>query len=131
MPENLRPTHSDKTLRAVIVDRAVRRITFARSEAKLEKTLYIFLPKLNEQEVLFPGSLAPRLNIDLSVGHPSNFLVQNVSQALVDRQVVKFAGTILQDTVGYDIHKTFEDQVFRSEVTLAKGTTRLNIKVNP
>ena len=28
---------------------------------------------------------------------------------LVDKLVVKFAGTILQDTVGYNIYKTFED----------------------
>ena len=34
---------------------------------------------------------------------------QNVSRALVDNLVVKYAGTTLQETVGYNIHKTFED----------------------
>ena len=55
-----------------------------------------------------PGSLALVFDIDLFEGHANNFLVQNVTRALVDRLVVKFAGTILQDTVGYDIYKTFE-----------------------
>jgi len=32
----------------------------------------------------------------------------------VDKFVVKFSGTILQDTVGYDIYKIFED-LFLSE----------------
>ena len=56
-----------------------------------------------------PGSLALRFRIDLSGGNAKNVLVRNVTRALVDKLVVKFAGTILQDTVGYDIYKTFED----------------------
>ena len=56
-----------------------------------------------------PGSLFLVFDIDLSGGHANNFLVQNVSRALFDRLVVKFSGTTLQDTVGYDIYKIFED----------------------
>ena len=56
-----------------------------------------------------PGSLALRFNIDLTSGHANNYLVQNVARALVDKMVVKFAGEILQDTVGYDIYKIFDD----------------------
>jgi len=59
--------------------------------------------------VLVPGTLALRFDIDLEGGHAKNFLVQNVTRALVDKLVVKFAGHTLQDTVGYDIYKTFED----------------------
>ena len=65
------------------------------------------MPKLNENEVLVPGS-------HLSGGHANNVLVKNATRALVDKLVVTFAGTILQDTVGYDIYKTFED-LFRSQ----------------
>ena len=72
------------------------------------------MPKLNEHEVIVPGSLALLFDIDLSGGHSNNFLVQNVSWALVEKLVVKFAATTLQDTVGYDIYKTFED-LFLSE----------------
>ena len=56
-----------------------------------------------------PGSLALLFNIDLTGGHANNYLVQNVSRALVGRFLVNFAGTILQDTNGYDIYKIFED----------------------
>ncbi|KAL9962155.1 hypothetical protein ACROYT_G031234 [Oculina patagonica] len=42
-------------------------------------------------------------------GGPNNFLVDNVSRALVDKFVVKYEGTVVQDTVGYDIYKIFED----------------------
>ena len=67
------------------------------------------MPKLNENEVLVPNTLALVFDIDLSGGHANNFLVQNVSRALVDKLVVKFAGTTLQDTVGYDMYKIFQD----------------------
>ena len=50
-------------------------------------------------EVLAPGSLALRFDIDLSGGHANNFLVQNVSRALVSQLVVKFGGTTLEDMV--------------------------------
>jgi len=71
--------------------------------------LYVSVPKLNVNKVLVPGSLALVFNIDLSGGHANNFLVQNVTRALVDRLHVKFRGTTLQDTVGYRIYKIFDD----------------------
>ena len=107
--ENLRPTRSEKTLGALKAERAVKRITFERTEANPQETLYVSVPKLNENEVIVPGSLALRFNIDLSGGHVNNFLVDNVGRALVDKLVVKYSGTILQDTVGYDIYNIFED----------------------
>jgi len=96
-------------------ERAVKRITFDRTEASPGETLYVSVPKLNENEVLVPGLLALRFDIDLSGGHANNFLVQNVTRALVDKLVVKFAGTILQDTVGYDIYKIFDDLFLSQE----------------
>ena len=56
-----------------------------------------------------PGLLALRFDIDLSGGHANNFLVQNLSGALVSQLVVKFGGEELEDTVDYDIYKTFSD----------------------
>ncbi|KAL9953603.1 hypothetical protein ACROYT_G041046 [Oculina patagonica] len=107
--ENLRPGRTEKILGALKAERAVKRITFDRTEANPEETLYVSVPKLNENEVIVPGSLALRFNIDLSGGHANNFLVDNVSRALVDKFVVKYQGTFVQDTVGYDIYKIFED----------------------
>ena len=115
VPASLLPTHKSKTLRAMKATRAVKRITFDRSEANPGETLNVQVPKLTNNEVLVPGSLVLRFNIDLSGGHANNFLVQNMSRALVSKMVVKFAGTILQDTVSYDIFKIYEDLFLSQE----------------
>jgi len=86
-------------------ERAVKRITFYRTEASPGETLYVTVPNLNENEVQVPGSLALRFDIDLSGGHAEH--------AIVDKLVVR--GTILQDTVGYDIYKIFEDLFLSQE----------------
>ena len=106
---NLQPTHFEKTLGAMKVKRTVKRITFDRNTANPGETLYVSVPKLNEHEVIVPGSLSLLSDIDLSGGHANNFLVQNVFRALVEKLVVKVAATTLQDTVGYDIYKIFND----------------------
>ena len=80
--ENLLPSHSVKTLGAMKAERVVKRITFNPTEANPGTTLYVSVPKLNEHEVIVPGSLALLFNIDLSGGHANNYLVQNVSRAL-------------------------------------------------
>lgn len=52
------------------------------SEANPGEKLYVSVPKLNENEVIVPGSLYLPFNIDLNGGHADNVLVQNVSRAL-------------------------------------------------
>ena len=103
------PTHSEKVLRAMKAERTVKRITFNPSEANPGETLYVSVPKLAENEVIVAGSLALVFNINLKVtgAHANNYLVQNVSRALVT--LFKFAATTVQDTDSYDIYKTFED----------------------
>ena len=55
-----------------------------------------------------PGSLS--LIFDLAVsGHANDYIVNNVTRALVVRLTVKFAGEIAQDTDGYDLIKLCED----------------------
>ena len=88
---------------------SVKRITFNPSEANPGERLEVRVPKLNKNEVLVPGSLALRFDIDLSGGHANNYLVQNVSRALVSQQVVKFGGTTLDDIVDFDVYKIFTD----------------------
>ena len=70
---NPRPTHNENNLGAMKAERAVKRITFDRSEASPGATLYVSVPKLNVDEVLVPGSFALLFNIDLSGGHANNF----------------------------------------------------------
>ena len=109
VPDYLHSTHSEKTKNAMKAPRSVKRITFNPSEANPGETLYVHVPKLNKNEVLVPGSLALRFDIDLSGGHANNFLVQNVSRALVSQMTVKFGGATLEETVDYDVYKTFSD----------------------
>ena len=111
VPPNLLPSHSEKVLGAMKAERTVKRITFNPTEAKPGETLYVHVPKLAENEVIVAGSLALVFNINLKVtgAHANNYLVQNVSRALVDKFKVKFAAATLQDTDSYSIYKTFED----------------------
>ena len=115
VPDSLSPTRTIKTLRAMKAPCVVKRITIDKTEATPRETLIVKVPELYENEVLVPGSLALRFDIDLSGGHANNFLVQNVSRALVSRLVVKFGGTQLQDTAGYDIFKIFKDLFLSQE----------------
>ena len=111
VPPSLLPSHSEKVLGAMKAERTVKRIAFNPTEANPRETLYVSVPKLAENEVIVAGSLALVFNINLKVtgAHANNYLVQNVSRALVDKFVVKFAATMIQDTDSYDIYKTFED----------------------
>ena len=106
---DLLPKRSTKTLRAMKAPYSVKRITFNPSEANPGERLEVRVPKLNKNEVLVPGSLALRFDIDLSGGHANNHLAQNVSRALVSQQVVKFGGTTLDDIVDFDVYKIFTD----------------------
>ena len=111
VPPSLLPSHSEKVLGAIKAERTVKRITFNPSEANPGETLYVSVPKLAENEVIVSGSLALVFNINLKVtgAHANNYLVQNVSRALVDKFTVKFAATTVQDTDSYGIYKIFED----------------------
>ena len=106
---DLSPRRSTKKLRAMKAPYSVKRITFKRSEANPGDRLEVHVSKLNKNEVLVPGLLALRFDIDLSGGHANNHLVQNVSRALVSQQVVKFGGTTLDDIVDFDVYKIFTD----------------------
>ena len=106
---NLLPSHSEKTLGVMKAERTVKRITFNPSEAKPGETLYVLVPKLSGHEVIVSGSPALVFNIVLTGGHANNYLVQNVSRALVDKLHVKFGAESVQDMDGYDTYKIFED----------------------
>ena len=55
---DLLPSHNEKRLNAMKAPRTVKRITFNPSEANPGETLYVHVPKLNENEVIVPNSLA-------------------------------------------------------------------------
>ena len=111
VPPSLLPSHSEKVLRAMKAERTVKRITFNPTEANPGETLYVHVPKLADNDVIAPGSLALVFNINLKVtgAHANNYLVQNVSRALVNKFIVRFSSDIIQDTSDYGRYKTFED----------------------
>ena len=80
----------------------MKRITFNPTSANPGETLFVHVPKLAVNEVIVPGSLALVFDINLKVtgAHANNYLVQNVSRALVDKFVVRFAATTVQETLG-------------------------------
>ena len=111
VPPSLLPSHSKKVLGAMKAERTVKRITFIKTEAKPGETLFVHVPKLGDDVVIVPGSLALVFDINLKVpgAEANNYIVQNVSRALVDKLKVKFAGNMIQDIDSYDIYKIFED----------------------
>ena len=111
VPPSLLPSHSKKVLGAMKAERTVKRIPFKPTDANPGEILYVSVPNLLDHEVLVPGSLALVFNINLKVpgAHADNYLVQNVSRALVNKFVVRFGATIIQETAAYGIYKTFED----------------------
>ena len=106
---HLLPTHSEAIFNAMQAERTVTRIAFNPSTANPGDVLYVTVPKLAQDGVMVPGSLALVFDIGLTGRHANNYLVQNVSRALVSRLRVTFGGELVQDTNGYDIYKILDD----------------------
>ena len=106
--EKINLNFEKKTSNALKADRTVHRVTFNPNKASPGETLRVPVPKLHEGTVLVPDSLALIFYLVVS-GHANNFLVNNVSRALVSRLKIKFAGEILVDTDGWDLFKLWED----------------------
>ena len=86
-------THSEAIFNSMHAERTVTRIAFNPSTANPGDVLYVTVPKLAQDVVMVPGTLALVFNIDLTGGHANNYLEQNVSRALVSRLTVTFGGT--------------------------------------
>ena len=121
---HLLPTHSEAIFNAMQAERTVTRIAFNPSTANPGDVLYVTVPKLAQNVVMVPGSLALVFDIDLTGGHANNYLVQNVSRALVSRLRVTFGGELVQDTNGYNIYKIFDDlflSIYECDEMLMEG----------
>ena len=81
---NLLPNHFVKTLGAMKAERTLKRITFNPTEANPGNNLYVSVPKLNEEEVIVPGSLALLFNLDLTGGHANNYVTTTPEPSLTD-----------------------------------------------
>ena len=89
VPENLSPTHSEKTLHAMKAMLAGKRITFDHTSGNPGEILYVSMPILNKNTVLVPGSLALRFDIDLNV---QKFYTENNFGLLIDLRAMASQG---------------------------------------
>lgn len=116
VPDYLHPAFSAKTFHAMKGERFINRMPFDRSRAEPGETLQVKLPRMPEAALIVPESLALIFKIDLtSEKHDNNFLVKNVSRALVEKLSVVFGGEVLNDISNYNIFKTFEDLFLEKE----------------
>ena len=102
------PNFEKKTSNALKADRNFHQVIFNPSRALPGKNLRVPVPKLSSGKFLVPDSPALVFHLVVS-GHANNFLVNNVSRALVNRMTVKFAGEILLDANRYDLFQLYED----------------------
>ena len=108
--ESLQPSFEKKIPNALKADRIKHRVTFILNKASPGETLRVAVPKLEDGVVHVPSSLALLFNLVLS-GHIYNFLINNVSRALVLSLRVTFLGEELQYTNAFDRYKLFEDLI--------------------
>ena len=107
---------------------SLNRITLNPSSAEPGSTLYINIPKLSDNVVIVPGSV--KLLFDLKVGgHANNTLVNNVGRNLVCQLKVSFGGEKLQETVSYDLFKSYHDLFLEDrEDRLRQGISSENMR---
>lgn len=104
----LDPNRAVKTPRALKAERTRHRVTFNPSKASPGETLYVAVPKLDQGVVIAPGTMALRFDLVVS-GQANNYVVDNVSRALVNRMTLKFGGEVIQDLNRYDLYQIFAD----------------------
>lgn len=102
------PNFAVKIPRGLKADRVWQRTIFNPSKASPGETLYIPIPKLDQDIVMIPGTFSLRFDLVVS-GQVNNYVVNNVTSALVHRLTIKLAGEIIQDTNRYDLYQIYSD----------------------
>ena len=72
---HLLPTHSEAIINSMQAERTVARIAFNPSTANPGDVFYVTVPKLAQDVVMVPESLALVFDIDLTGGHANNYLL--------------------------------------------------------
>ena len=102
------PNFEKKTSNVLKADRTIHRVTFNPNTASPVQALRVPVPRFDGGVVHLPGSLS--LIFDLAVSVPAkSYIVKNVARGLVDKLTEKFAGEIAQNTDGYDLLLTEEN----------------------
>ena len=125
--EKLNPNRSPRVFFDLKAEATLNRITLNPSSVNPGETYYLDIPTLSENKVLVPGSVYLRFDLNVD-GHANNTLVNNVAQNLVSRLKVNFGNQTLQDTVRYDLLKTYEDLFTDREDKLRQGISSENMR---
>lgn len=127
--EKLNPNRIPKEPFGLKAESSLNRIILNPSNANLEETLYINIPKLSKNVVIIPGSIYVRF--DLNIGHAKNTVVNNVGRSLITRMKITFGGEIIQDLHRYELLKIYENRYVPTEERadrLKYGVSSLNTR---
>ena len=108
MSSDLDPKHLVKTPRVLKAERVRHRASFSLSKASPGETLYVAVPELDQGVVMVLGTMSLRFDLVVS-GEANNYMVDNVSRALVNQMTLKFAGEVLHDTNRFDLYQILAD----------------------
>jgi len=93
-------------------------------------TLYVRVPKLAQDVLLFPASVC--VFFDLTVkGHANNHTRNNLGRIIVSKMSVKFRGECLFDLNHYNVFKTYCDlfmKVNKKEQSVYQGISNLKLR---
>ncbi|MEH0008411.1 MAG: hypothetical protein V6Z82_06780 [Flavobacteriales bacterium] len=107
----LEPGYTKYELEALKGDRTVNRVTLTGGQqtARPGTILNVIIPKIPNDHVIVPGTLAVRFNLNMGTSDAGNYLVDNVSRALVKEMKIAIDGVEIQTTSDYDDYKTYKD----------------------
>ena len=118
---DLLPMHNEKTFGAMKAERTVKQITFDPAEASPQSMIYVSVPKLNENKVLVPGSLALVFKINLASGHANNYL---------DHQILTYNRVFYPQALYNNLaFKLTLALALANQVVKGSDTTKLNYKL--
>ena len=125
--EKLNPNRSPRESFGLKAESKLNRITLNPSSVNPGETYYLNIPTLSENKFFVPGSVYLRFDLNVQ-GHVNNTLVNNVARNLVSRLKVAFGDAILNDTVRYDLLKTYENLFIDREDKLSRGISSENMR---
>jgi len=113
-------------------EKTLHRVTFNPSTANPGETLYIHIPKLSDNVVYVPESIALIFKLNLAAtGHANNTVVNNLGRALKSHVRVLYGGETLQDTHRIGLYETYKDLYLSKrerENMLREGISTVNMR---
>ena len=109
--KKLDPKEEPRALMAAKGNRVTHRLTFNPSSANPKETLYVDIPRLPDDTVLVPDTLALVAKVELGGAskHVNNRVVDNLGRCLIRRRIIKIGDKTLEDLERADLVGVFSD----------------------